>query len=323
MSAATDKYRAIIAAQQRQVDALVRSQGVGPVRRMFMELLEQLTRQLAKVNSGTFTEVQLRGMVAQVKAVLVRFVGSAAGEVDRAAQIVAVNAARNAFGVLEAMERVFADAVVAMPLPEIARLRGFAPAASTLLRVHQRSMARYGAHFVGVIEQTLSTGLALGESSSLAIDRIAAAGDLEWWRAERIVRTELSYVYNASTRETVAAESAELGGDVWSLWSEHCDAEGRPLDDRVAVDSIAMHGQVAPTGGLFTMPPSAPFPDTKGRTAVPPALIGQTWDHPPNRPNDRSTLSPWRAHWGIPGWIWRGGRRVPVTAELARAQRAA
>jgi hypothetical protein len=82
-------------------------------------------------------------------------------------------------------------------------------------------------------------------------------------------------------------------------WTELVDdATGRPLDNRVAADSLAMHGQVAPPGGSFLMP------------AAGGALAGQSWTHPPNRPNDRAVLTPWMPTWGVPAWQFRNGRRV-------------
>ena len=97
-------------------------------------------------------------------------------------------------------------------------------------------------------------------------------------------------------------------------WSEHCDdSTGMPLDNRVGVDSIAMHGQVAAPGEVFVMPSNAPAPDAKGRTEVPEQLVGLSWYFPPNRPNDRAIVQPWHPAWGVPGWRWDGSQRVPVT----------
>ena len=42
------------------------------------------------------------------------------------------------------------------------------------------------------------------------------------------------------------------------------------------------------------------------------SLVGLAWPFPPNRPNDRSVLSPWMADWGVPGWRYDSGNRVPA-----------
>jgi hypothetical protein len=120
--------------------------------------------------------------------------------------------------------------------------------------------------------------------------------------------TELSYASGVSARGAIEEQAVELDGDLWMRWSEHVSDDGQPLDDRVGVDSEAMNGQVAPPGGMFTQPPVSPDGDI-----VQAGLVGQSWAAPPNRPNDRAVLVPWRYSWGVPGWQWDGGQRVPVT----------
>jgi hypothetical protein len=120
-----------------------------------------------------------------------------------------------------------------------------------------------------------------------------------------------AWAFNAAHKDGIE-DAREVLPDLRSRWVELCDdATGAPLDDRVCVDSIALHGQVD-VDGVFFQPATAPHPDAEGRTQVPDALIGQTYDFPPNRPNDRSTLAPWRPGWGVPAWEWRG-RRVHLS----------
>jgi hypothetical protein len=123
--------------------------------------------------------------------------------------------------------------------------------------------------------------------------------------------TEMAYAYNATHRDGIL-ECAEEVPEMMQQWLEFCDESGEPLDDRVGVDSIAMHGQVAPAGGMFYMPRTAPFPNAKGETEVYHKLVGMSWEFPPNRPNDRSVLSPWMKDWGVPGWRYSKGRRIQL-----------
>ena len=141
------------------------------------------------------------------------------------------------------------------------------------------------------------------------MEAVAETVDGQWWQGERIVRTEMAHAYNLAHKDGMEASAEELP-ELRQRWEEHCDDSGRPLDNRVGVDSIAMHSQVAPVGGLFTMPGEAPFPDARGRTDVPDSLAGLSWAAPPCRPNDRAVLAPWMASWDIPGWEWRDGRRL-------------
>jgi hypothetical protein len=45
-------------------------------------------------------------------------------------------------------------------------------------------------------------------------------------------------------------------------------------------------------------------------------LWGKTFDFPPNRPNDRASLDPWRPGWGIPAWVWDGTQKVDAEKYL-------
>lgn len=301
-------YRAVIIDQQAQLQRLVQSAGIAPVRALYDEMLRDLEIKLGASASGSFTAQQLRGYIAQIKLGLVRLIRSSGEAVEDGADRVGIHAARTMLLDSAALEHHFTGAILSIPLLQSARLKGLvADKTSSLLRVHERSMARYGTSLVRRFESALGTSLGQGESQTQAIDRISDLGGMAWYGAERIVRTEMSFAASASAREAADEQAEELDGDMWSRWTEHVNDAGAPLDERVGVDSMAMHGQVASPGGMFTQPPMSP----SGRL-VSESLIGEQWACPPNRPNDRAVLVPWRASWGIPAWRWDGGR-IPVT----------
>jgi hypothetical protein len=302
-------YRAVIVDQQQQLAKLVKIAGVAPVRRLYEEMLRDLERKLGAATSGTFDAQRLMGAVAQVRMGIARLARDVAGSVQTGADVVGLHAARTLLQDAAVLDRHFTGAIRPIPLLQSARLRGMvAGKVESVMRVHETTMARYGVRVVRRMESELGQSLALGESQGQAIDRVAKAGALEWHGAERIVRTEMSFAASASAREAADQQAEELDGDLWTRWTEHVTDEGVPLDDRVGVDSEAMHGQVAPPGGMFTQPPTSRDGEDVGDS-----LVGRQWASPPNRPNDRAVLVPWRASWGIPGWRWEG-RRVPVTA---------
>lgn len=319
MARLPDTYRAVVLDQQVQLEKLVRLAGVGPVRRLYEDMLDEVARKLRRTATGTLTHMQLRGILAQIKLGLAGVIRKMSGAFGDAAFQVGIASARSMLEDVASLEKHFTGGIVALPLMETARLRGLvAGEMPSVMRMHETTMARYGVHLVGRMEMELGASLAAAETPARAIDRVMKVGDLEWWRAERIVRTELNYSSSASSRAAADEQAVELDGDLWTRWTEHVTDDGEPLDDRVGVDSEAMHGQVAPPGGLFTQPPRAPDGEKVGDS-----LAERTWEHPPNRPNDRAVLVPWRVHWDIPGWVWRGGRRVPVTAAIVERANAA
>lgn len=148
-------------------------------------------------------------------------------------------------------------------------------------------------------------------------DMVAAVNDElenQWWQVERIVRTESAVAYNVAQADGIKELARSVRG-LKMRWTELIDdATGQPFDNRVAVDSFAMHGQVAAIGGQFTMPPGLPRGSAVGHGKKASRgfqhMVGQSWAQPPNRPNDRAVLTPWLKAWGVPGWVFQNGRRV-------------
>lgn len=275
-------------------------------------LTSKLRRALRAKRGDTMTAYQHRVMLAQVRqgqAMTSRRMAGALNPLSKKAQDQALK------GLIKDVSRLnkrFTGADITLPIEEAARFKGVMDARKTsLLRMHEQSMAKWGANVVLKTENQLALSLATGENTYEAIERIEETIDGEWWQGERIVRTELAWAHNATLADGME-ESAKEIPELKQRWEEHCDDSGAPLDDRVWVDSIAMHGQVASPGDMFTMPATAPFPDARGDTDVPDRLVGLSWAFPPNRPNDRSVLSPWMSDWGVPGWRYRGGSRVPL-----------
>lgn len=312
-------YRAIILDQQDQLQRLVRSAGVAPVRALYDRMLADVTRRIEAAPSATFGHQQLTGLLAQIKLGLARVQRSMGDAVEEGATKVGIHSARTLLTNAAKLESHFTGAVISLPLLEIARITGLVQGQiPSLMQAHATSMARFGSQLVNRMEGELGAAMSLGENHSQAIDRLMNVGDMEWYRAERIVRTELSFASNRSARAAADEQAEQLDGDMWSRWTEHVSDAGMPLDDRVGVDSEAMHGQVAPPGEPFTQPPT-----NRQGDVVSESLVGREWTCPPNRPNDRAVLVPWRAHWGVPGWRWEDGARAPVTETAAKRQNAA
>lgn len=305
-------YREVLG-EHRELLARVSEQwGVARLRRVYDLARADLERKLVAAARGrlgdTFTAHQMRTALLQVRHGQALLSQRMAGVVTAASMEAHGEGLRKLERDIARLEQRYTGAATVIPVAEAARFAGVMDARKTsLMRDHATSMARYGVKTVRAVEDELMVSLASGETNAAAIDRVGKAIDGEWWQAERIVRSETSWAFSASARDGIAEAAAELP-DMMMRWSEHVGDDGEPLDDRVSVDSLAMHGQVAPPTGLFTMPDSAPTADAKGNTDVPDSLAGRTFAHPPNRPNDRAVISPWRRSWGIPGWEWRGRR---------------
>jgi hypothetical protein len=183
---------------------------------------------------------------------------------------------------------------------------------SSLLRRHQSSVARYGQAMVGDFERVLRVAQVEGLDQHQTISRLVDTGKLgshsarslhakepgsfpeptsfvkrRYW-AERIVRTETAYAYNAASLQAMNVTRATEFPDM-------CKKILATFDARTASDSKAVHGQVRKLEEMFL--------DGAGRQYL----------HPPARPNDRETVIPWRPHW----------EELPATHELPPAAQAA
>lgn len=168
-----------------------------------------------------------------------------------------------------------------------------------------------------VVGQLLGTLQRDGVHMAQALDALQDSFGAVWYQVERFVRTEGAFAFNATCRDAVEALAGEIPG-LAMRWTEYVDdATGARLDDRVADDSVLMHGQVCPAGGVFTFPDpdSAPAGLPLLHTSTMTGLLGMSWRHPPNRPNDRATIAPWLPEYGVAGWALTNGRRVALVSE--------
>lgn len=339
-AAAERRVREVLEIHERAAQRLIEGRSVDAVRRLYDQMAVELERKLdALVRAGKgdrFSAVQARGLIAQVRAAQLAFVPRASnllGEQSREAQIASL---RNLIREVAAQEREFNGATVVLPIEEVAQFSGIIDAdRSSLLRVHRASFQRYGGAVVEAVEQRLAATLASGGTPNDAIRAVREETEAQFWRAERIVRTEMSFAYNAAHMRGIEA-SRDLLPDMGGRWTERVDdATGRPLDNRVAPDSLVLHGQVARPVGLDAgrlLPDAKQIDTTLGGEApmggwemprdnrVSSKLWGRRYSQPPNRPNDRSRVVAWRASWGRPGYVVRGGERVPITSAGAASR---
>ena len=321
------EWEVAMADHRRALDRLTGPTAMRSLKRAYDSAVAELEARLGRVLRGvgvasdSMTALQYRALLAQAKQGARIVAQRMAGETGELSRQAAQESIRGLARTMTRLESKYQGAAVTLPIEESAQFWGVVEGrATSVMRLHQTSMARYGARRVAQIEEALGLSLATGESGVDAVDRVVGVMGGAEWEAERIARSETAWAYSAVAADGIKVASEELP-DLMMRWSEHADdSSGAPLDDRTSVDSLALHGQVAPPGGRFTQPATSPVPDAEGKTKVPKGLVDETFEFPPSRPNCRAALQPWRPHWGIPGWMWRGGRRVPVRAPRAESE---
>lgn len=281
------------------------------MKRVYDESQAEVARKLARlVRSGqgdTFTAFQQRQVIAQLRQGQGVIMERMKGELADAARDTMADSLHALVRDLSKLERHFSGAEVVIPVEDAAQFAGVIDdRAPSLMRRYEPTMNRYGARVVAQMENVLAKSVLKGETPTRAIDRIQEVADLSWPWGERIVRTELAHAANASHADGIKA-AREVLPDLYMQWQEFVSVNGRPLDSRVGVDSLAMHLQVAKPGEMFICPPRAP-----DGQKVSDALAYETVEVPPLRPNGREVIVPWRPSWDLPGWRFIGGRRVQI-----------
>jgi len=307
-------YQEVVSAHRRTLDRLIDRGSVERLRAVYMKATAEVLAKLERLGKGStsFSHHHLQMALAQLKAGQLYIDDQMLGELNAATREAQVESLHTLVRNYKRLEKHFSGHAPVLPIEEAARFAGVIDKSrGSLLRQHKTSINRYGMAVIEKAQDAMSVSAASGETLDGAIGRVHEVVQGEWWQAERIARTESAYAYNSSHAEGIK-EIAKEDVDVWMQWTEFCGPDGAPLDIRVGVDSIALNGQVAPPGGVFTMPPTAPFPDAKGNVKVRESLVGKSWEFPPNRPNDRATILPWKKEWRSPGWQYKAGRRVPV-----------
>ena len=287
-------YVQVLSKHRRTLDRLIERGAVDRLKSTYDRAIADVLAKLNRLGRGSapFTEHHLRMILAQLKAGQIHIndqMVSTLNTASREAQVESLNSLVRGY---KTLEKHYLGHEPVLPIEEAARFAGVIDEhRGSLLKQHKTSIARYGHEVIGSVQEDLAVSVASGETLDDAITRVHKTVGGEFWQAERIARTECAYAANVAHSDGIK-QIAEANPELKQQWVEFCGPDGQPLDDRVAVDSIAMHGQVVEPGGLFVMPAESLIPDAKGETRVPKSLVGQSWSVPPCRPNGREMLQP-------------------------------
>lgn len=295
------RVAAEVQAQSRGLDRVLDRQHVEPARRAFEEQSGWFGRSMRRASAGRgrspldpASAVELVRAAAELVRRLFLAVARAVAAGSRTTLEEAVRQLARFVGVAAGRSRLDSDLVVR----RLAALR--------LEEVRRMQEMTADALFRGAAERVRAKILAFPVGEASVNDALAAVHDSvdgEWWRVERVAKTEGSRAYNAARADAIAEIGRDLPG-MRKRWTEKVsDFDGSPLDSKVGVDSLILHAQAVPVGGLFGMPFDP---------RVPTKMVGRSWSAPPNRPNDRAVLVPWAPGWHLPAWELRGGVRVPL-----------
>jgi hypothetical protein len=303
--------REIVDLHRRQLFGLIEIRGVGRMRRLFAESRLELQDKLrAVVRAGrgkTFTAHHLRLVLAQVSDSAAGFEADLGEHLARTGRTAAVLAPRHLTDMVSRMEaRYGAHVTPVVQARQAAVVAGaHRDVMPSLLDRYRTSVRTWGRPTIARIREQLARSIVQGEGVDEATRRVSDAGGLyegERWRAERIVRTELSYSYGAAKQRSMESLRTQVPKLQKRLVAT--------FDDRTGEDSKELNGQTVEVHQPFLWH----VKDSKGH----PTGKVVRYMQPPNRPNDREVVVPWQEGWGS-GGLARPGDVEPSTAGLPEA----
>lgn len=246
--------------------------------RVYTKARKQLLDQLHSVPNDTFTEAQMTVVLRQVEAAIEAMKGQLSGETRLGAELMAEQSAEDAIKEVERFEREFVGVSQNIPVQSVL---ASLDSGNLLLNKFGSSIETYNESVRNAVQQELTQLVIQRTNYFTAIQRI---GDKIphfrspiAWQVQRIARTELHNIYNVSKMQGFAKVRDDFLPDLKKTLIH-------PMDSRTDEDSkaLAKENPIVPIDEPFRF-------EWNGETRV--------FMAPPDRPNDRAILVPYREAW--------------------------
>lgn len=279
----------IASLQHRQLAGIVGGRGVGRMSRIYAiaqsQLLDRLEDLRRRGMGQSFTATQLQAIHDQahwaVRSIQHQMAGHLAVVGPEASSLATVHMHSS----MERLTSAFRQSTPWIPTFEIATFQNLLPQVdASLLSRYQSSVQTYGPPVIKRIQDKLSVALVKNSTVDEAVDAVAGEKGVfagERWRAERIVRTEMSYSYGVAKQASMEKVSHRVQRMKKRLVAT--------FDNRTGKDSIELNGQVKDVHQPFVWV----VKNSKGQ----PTGKVVHYMQPPNRPNDREISIPWMEGW--------------------------
>lgn len=299
--------RDIVDLHRRQLFGVIEVRGVGRMKKLYADArgeLEAKLRRMVRAGKGeTFGAQHLRMVLTQVADTVKTFEQELVHHMDQTGRMAGNLAPRHLVSMVEKMEEKYGRMTPVVQAAQAAVVRGAYPeVARTLLDKYRQSAEFYGPPTMRAIRTGLAHSIVQEETVDEAVGRVVETDglfDLQRFRAERIVRTEMSYSYHVTNQRGLEQLAPAVPKLMKRLVATH--------DSRTGEDSIELDGQTVPVDQPFVWV----VKDARGH----PTGEVVRYMAPPNRPNDRETVIPWQESWGVSlGEV--GGVRPSVPSDL-------
>lgn len=261
-----DHINAVLALEATQSDKVMAS---------YADVRSRLVERLAHLPRGSFTAQHLRGVLAQVQGAIDAMNKGMRGNLKEGAFDIASLSIKDLVGEIQMFDKEFTGAVTPININAAIAAQD---TANFLVEKYQTNLNAYGSDLLTQISNGLFAA-SIGETSNEeVVGRISKFFAAEEWKLRRIVRTELHNIYNVGKLQGMGTLAETQVPDLKKTLMH-------PLDSRTGKDSV-----YAATLGLVAEIDEPFFYVWKGKP--------REFMAPPDRPNDRAILVPYRDEWG-------------------------
>lgn len=246
--------------------------------RVFRNVRQKLQDRLLTIPDGTFSEQQLNVTLIQVTAAIEAIKKKLKGEMVSSSEIMAIRGIEDLGREISRFSKKFEGSVQPINM-NVAKLAS--DSQTFLVNKYDASLDAYGEDLRSQITQNIMNAMIMRDSNSRTVSGLVSdVGRFfvgEEWKLNRIVRTEMHNIYNYSKMNAMADVQENTIPDLKKSLMH-------PMDARTGKDSI----QLARENPVVDI--NEPFRfNYKGKERV--------FQFPPDRPNDRAILVPFREAW--------------------------
>ena len=251
--------------------------------RAFRRIRQKLQDRLFAISTErTFTEQQLNVTLVQVQSAIEAIKRELKGEMASAASILSLRGIRDLAREIGRLQKHFEGSIQHLNINAILIAQ---QSESFLLNKHEASIDAYSEDLRASITSQITSSFMIRDTNHRAVsDLVASVGKFflgEEWKLNRIVRTEMHGIYNFSKMNAMnSVKESDLPDLKKSLM--------HPIDDRTGEDSKIL----AAKNPIVDIDEPFRFTFVSGKKK-----ITRVFMFPPDRPNDRSVLVPFREAW--------------------------
>lgn len=230
---------------------------------------------LANSGDNVFTEAKLNNTLAQIEMMVAQLKAKIAGNLRDGYDYLSNQGVEDSVREVDAFDKYFGGGFGKLPYDEI--IDSVDPN-NYLFNQYESSVDAYNESLRNSFQSSLTQSLIQQKSWSQTVADMTGVFDLEEWKLARIVRSELHGIYNVSKMDGFLNIRDNYTPDLMKTLYH-------PMDARTGADSIqlAKENPIIPVDQPFVF-------EWKGKRRV--------FMTPPDRPNDRAILIPYRNNYG-------------------------